>query len=263
MGKKLSIITINYNNAVGLRRTAESICLSNQKNFNIEWIIVDGGSSDDSLGVIKEYKQYIDFWISEKDDGIFDAMNKGLSKVIGEYVIFMNSGDSFVEGLLSPSFIKEIDGDIFYGDIYSLSNNKITYQKQTSYPDFIYMLSRTLCHQSVFMRTVLCKKYPFSTNFTLMGDWIQLFMILKKENPKVLYKAIPICIYDEGGVSNHQADLRKYQRMIFLQENYSSWELQGLSPIIRLRGRKYYLWVVQTLDSWKKQLLIKYISKIC
>lgn len=262
MAKKLSIVTINYNNAVGLQRTANSICTQNTKTDAIEWLVIDGGSTDESLAIIKAYGSNVDYWVSAKDGGIFDAMNKGLQQAIGTYIIFMNSGDSFVEGLLTPSFIHGIQGDIFYGDIYVLLDGKRTYSKQTQYPDFMYMLGRTLCHQSVFMKTALCKKYPFRTDYSLMGDWIQLFTILKQEQPEIVYIPKPICIYDAAGVSNQQTELRKQQRSAFLNTQYAAWELQGLAPIVRFRGRRYYEWVLSSLDRWRRQVVLQWVSRI-
>lgn len=90
---KYTIITINYNNGKELRHTIESVI--NQTYKDVEYIIVDGGSSDDSVEIIKEYADNIDFWVSERDNGVYNAMNKGLSHAHGTYVNFMNSGDSF------------------------------------------------------------------------------------------------------------------------------------------------------------------------
>lgn len=262
MVKKLSIVTINYNNAEGLRSTANSICTQNTKTEDIEWLVIDGGSTDGSLDIINEHRAYIDYWVSERDGGIFDAMNKGLQQASGTYIVFMNAGDCFVEGLLTKSFIQGLQGDIYYGDIYLLLNGKRMYSKQTDYPDFVYMLGRTLCHQSVFMKTALCKKYPFRTDYSIMGDWIQLFSILKKEQPEVVYIPKPICIYDADGLSNKQAELRKQQRSAYLRTQYAAWELQGLKPIVRLRGRDYYEWVLSTLDRWRRQIVLKWVSRL-
>ena len=90
---KLSIITINYNNTKGLRRTIESVACQTSRDY--EFIIIDGGSSDGSVDVIKEYADKIDYWVSEPDGGIYPAMNKGVRSAHGEYCIFMNSGDEF------------------------------------------------------------------------------------------------------------------------------------------------------------------------
>ena len=88
---KLSIITINRNNAAGLRRTIESVVSQTYTEF--EYIIIDGASTDESVDVIKEYADKITFWVSEPDNGIYNAMNKGILKAKGEYLLFLNSGD--------------------------------------------------------------------------------------------------------------------------------------------------------------------------
>ena len=88
---KLSVITINFNNRDGLRKTIESVV--NQTYNDFEYIIIDGGSTDGSVDVIKEYADRIDYWVSEPDKGIYNAMNKGIDVAKGEYCIFMNSGD--------------------------------------------------------------------------------------------------------------------------------------------------------------------------
>ena len=85
----LSIITINYNNCVGLERTIKSVV--NHKQYgNIEYIIIDGGSTDNSLDIIKEYQHYIDYWVSEPDKGIYNAMNKGTRVAHGDYCLYVN-----------------------------------------------------------------------------------------------------------------------------------------------------------------------------
>ena len=89
--KQISIITINYNNASGLEKTIRSVVEQIYNEY--EYIIIDGASSDKSKEVIQEYQRYIDFWCSEKDSGIYNAMNKGIQKASGEYLLFLNSGD--------------------------------------------------------------------------------------------------------------------------------------------------------------------------
>ena len=98
---KLSIITINYNDAKGLRKTFDSI--KNQTCHEFEYIVVDGGSSDGSQSVIEEYEQYISKWVSEPDNGIYNAMNKGAKMSTGDYMLFLNSGDNLFSDLASES----------------------------------------------------------------------------------------------------------------------------------------------------------------
>ena len=89
----LSIVTINYNNKKGLAKTIESV--TNQEFKDFEWIIVDGGSTDESVALIQDNLNHIDYWVSEKDQGIYDAMNKGIKASTRDYILFLNSGDYF------------------------------------------------------------------------------------------------------------------------------------------------------------------------
>ena len=88
---KLSIITVNYNDAKGLERTIKSVISQSYHDF--EFIVIDGGSSDESQDIIQKYERHIDYWVSEPDGGIYQGMNKGLRQAKGDYVNFMNSGD--------------------------------------------------------------------------------------------------------------------------------------------------------------------------
>ncbi|ENB3635744.1 glycosyltransferase, partial [Escherichia coli] len=99
MRKKLSIVTVVYNGERFIENAINSVI--SQKNEQVEYIIVDGGSTDSTLNIIEKYKNKIDIFISEKDKGIYDAMNKGWSKATGEYVAFLNSDDFYQPGLLN------------------------------------------------------------------------------------------------------------------------------------------------------------------
>ena len=94
---KVSVITISYNNAEGLRRTIESVVAQNYSDY--EYIIIDGGSTDNSLQIIESYASHISYWVSEPDKGVYNAMNKGIAQAKGEYLHFLNSGDCYDENL--------------------------------------------------------------------------------------------------------------------------------------------------------------------
>jgi glycosyltransferase involved in cell wall biosynthesis len=113
---KLSIITINYNNADGLQKTIKSVISQTFKNF--EYIIIDGHSSDKSIDVIKENENYFAYWCSEKDRGIYDAQNKGIQKAKGDYLLFLNSGDCLEnEKVLEKVFALTPKEDLLYGEL--------------------------------------------------------------------------------------------------------------------------------------------------
>ena len=111
----LSVITIVYNNVRDIERTMLSVL--NQTYHAIEYIVIDGASTDGTLDIIKQYKNRITKLISEKDKGIYDAMNKGLAIATGDYVIFMNSGDEFyATDTVAKVFASAPDADIYYGE---------------------------------------------------------------------------------------------------------------------------------------------------
>lgn len=263
---KLSVITITRNNRNSLERTLRSIYpLDSNISDQIEHIIIDGDSTDGSLDLIREYSmKYGLTWTSEKDSGIFNAMNKGLEKITGEYVIFMNSGDAFCENILGSNLFNELDRtDVIYGNIYVNNGERLTHVIQTNELDFLYMFGKTICHQSVFMKSTLCKKYKFveDSQFSLMGDWIQLFDMLKNEQLIVKKINKDICVYDANGVSDKVDGLRQQQRLHYLKKYYGSWELNQFNKLSRLRHRDYYKMFVNSLTSHKASVCLNFISK--
>ena len=126
---KLSIITINYNNASGLRKTIESVV--NQTSLEFEYIVIDGASTDGSIEIIKEFKDKITFWVSEPDTGIYNAMNKGIHSAKGKYCQFLNSGDSLVPPNVTESMLFNLpDSGIVIGNMLKkLTSGKIIRDK--------------------------------------------------------------------------------------------------------------------------------------
>ena len=108
--KKLSVITICYNIKDEIRRTCESI--ANQTNHDFEWIVVDGGSTDGTVEILNEYKKHIDVFISEPDKGIYNAMNKGIMQAHGEFLNFMNGGDTFADSNVVADFLNYDTDDV-------------------------------------------------------------------------------------------------------------------------------------------------------
>ena len=260
--KKISVITINYNNKKGLAETIESVVSQPLFPMEIEYILIDGNSNDGSLDLIIQNQQNFEYWVSEKDEGIFHAMNKGLQKATGEYVIFMNSGDVFCPNVLDETLIRNFNSKLVYGNYYEGNSRVNRFYKQTQTIDFAFLLGRTICHQTVFIERNLCAKYPFEYHFNIIGDWIQLFRIMKNENPTVNYIDRAICIYNNEGLSVQQNEKRLEQRKEFLKLNYSEWELETLTKIGRLRTREYYNWIVESVDSYKRSIIIKWLRKV-
>lgn len=170
---KLSIITINYNNAIGLDRTLKSITSLDTNLF--EYIVIDGGSTDNSVDIIKQYAKDIDYWISESDKGIYNAMNKGIKHANGEYLLFINSGDIINNDTDIRTVIEHLSGeDIIYFDILLILDKQGT-QFIKICPDFIdfrYFIKDALPHQSTFIKREKIIEYGYyDESMKIFGDW--------------------------------------------------------------------------------------------
>lgn len=204
---KISIITVNYNNKKGLARTIESVL---QQTFtNIEYIVIDGASTDGSVDIIKENKERITYWVSEKDGGIYDAMNKGILQATGNYCLFLNSGDFFInKDVLTKLFldVMECEEDILIGRQKFISNSgKISKSPiiKVAELDMQYFISSTLPHQATFIkRDLLFKCGLYNENYRIVADWV--FWIEAIVKNKCTVKVIPhyISYMEQGGVSN-------------------------------------------------------------
>lgn len=167
---QLSIITINYNNKNGLLRTIESVEAQTFRDF--EWIIIDGASSDGSKDLIEKKSAQFSYWCSERDNGVYHAMNKGIVKAKGTFVLFLNSGDRLHDkDVLIKVFSKQYTSDIIYGDCYSIYKNKIEENKQPELITLSTISNRTIAHQSSFIRTSLFEKNLYDESFRIAADW--------------------------------------------------------------------------------------------
>lgn len=170
---KLSIISINRNNATGLRKTIESVVTQTYTDF--EYIVIDGASTDESVNIIKEFADKIDYWVSEPDKGIYNAMNKGILKAKGEYLLFLNSGDWLVDEQVVSDFCNcNLNQDVVCGNIYLIENGEIKLAKSPEKEklDFNYLFHGSLLHPASFIRKELFVKYGFyNEQYKIIADW--------------------------------------------------------------------------------------------
>ena len=163
---RYSVITINYNNKDGLRSTIESVISQTFTDF--EYIIIDGGSTDGSVDIIKENARHLAFWVSEPDKGIYNAMNKGTIHAAGDYLIFMNSGDCF-HSSNALSEARDYTEDIICGKILrGNSTNPCGHNKPTI--TMVDLIRDTLPHQAMFIKKDLLVKHPYDENFKIYSD---------------------------------------------------------------------------------------------
>ena len=208
MQKTLTIVTINYNNKEGLIKTINSVIA--QTFTDVEYIIVDGDSTDGSKEVLEEYKAHIDFSSSEKDNGVYHAMNKGIAKATGEYILFLNSGDYLIAPeTLQQVFSNNFSQDILYGDLE-------TEQRKLIYPDsldFFYFFKQSLGHPASFIKKKLFDKYGYyNEKNKIVSDW--QFFLETIIMHKVTYKHInqAISFFDTTGMSTNPDNFSKLNK---------------------------------------------------
>ncbi len=199
---KLSIVTINYNNLSGLKKTIGNVLQQSFKDY--EWIVVDGGSTDGSRELIGQHQDRFAFWCSEPDKGIYNAINKGLAHATGDYVQFLNSGDWLYENTTLEKVFAQIDGryDICYGDIIHVNDGGKT--KKITYPDelgFLFFPYNNICHQATFYRRSLFDNNPYDESFSIVSDWAMNLKLLF-EGRTFKHLDLFVVYYDNQGRSS-------------------------------------------------------------
>lgn len=195
----LSIITINFNDAEGLRKTMDSVFGQTFKDY--EFLIIDGGSNDNSLDYIKQEALRITYWVSENDDGVFNAQNKGIKIAKGDYLLFLNSGDILNgnDALKDFTSHKNFQGDIIYGDYKFDQGEKVYAGDLTMY----YFMKTSLPHQStLFKRTVFDQMGYYDEKYRIAADrafYIKCFVSGQFKFQHIKYL---LTVFDLSGLSN-------------------------------------------------------------
>ncbi len=213
---KYSIITINLNNANGLKETIDSVV--NQTYHNYEFLIIDGGSIDNSISIIKLYKDKIDYWVSEPDNGIFNAMNKGIKASHGEYLIFMNSGDCFKNGKVLEESLPYLGADFVIGQIESKDKHKIL-NYELSDISMMTFYKGAIPHQATFHKRSLFENSQYDENLKISSDWKFFFQKIIFENASYSLEPFIICSFDTHGISNTNSTLAAEERNQIISES--------------------------------------------
>ena len=197
--RKVSVITVTLNTVSVLEKTIRSVL--EQDHVSIEYIIIDGGSMDGSANVIRKYEEKIHFWISEPDKGVYDAMNKGLAKATGDWVGFMNAGDTFYDSHTVSSVFDPDPGDagVIYGDTIADYSYRRIYKKAGAAEQL--WKGMVMCHQSVFIRTALVKPEGFDPDYKIGSDY-DMILRLYLEGRHFKYVHRPVSVIDTKGISN-------------------------------------------------------------
>lgn len=234
----ITVVTVVFNDVQHIEDTILSVV--NQTYPNIEYIIIDGGSTDGTVDIIKKYEERIAYWVSEPDKGIYDAMNKGLSKATGEWVNFMNSGDCFVDfGILGRllSFLRLDKVSIYGSTIYVRQNVE---QLEMAYPVSFIPRNMPTSHQAFFIKTRDAKLVGFDMSYRYAADYNMVHTLYKKNGQNSFMNVlIPVVKYEANeGVSalNSNEVFGETLRIRSLSTRWL-WDLMKYE-IKKLMGRK-------------------------
>lgn len=214
---KLTIVTIVFNNVTEIETTILSVL--QQKFRNIEYIIIDGGSTDGTVEIIKKYSSFITYWISESDDGIYNAMNKGIKIATGEWIMFLNAGDylyshNTLESIFQTSY-KNVD--VIYGDICFVYPNAEKIKKSDkNLSNFHRYLP--IFHPSTFVKTSIMKRYMYDENYKIAADYKFLYSLYRN---KYVFQKVDIIVsyFDINGISNKN-------KLLAMKENFKVRSLE-------------------------------------
>lgn len=230
---RLSIITINKNNAQGLDRTLKSVW-EEQTFKDFEHIVIDGASSDKSVNIIKKYEQKLAYWISEPDKGIYNAMNKGITKSKGDYLLFLNSGDWLENNILAHVFEEDFSEDIIYADLYYYrSVNDIELSTYPNKLTFSFILSHSLGHPSTFIKRELFQDMLYEEKYRIISDWtffVKQILLLNRTTKHLNFATTYFNVYGISSDPNNksliiqeQADFFKNNLPYLISEFYQEY----------------------------------------
>jgi glycosyltransferase involved in cell wall biosynthesis len=252
---KISIITVSFNSAKTIKETIESILI--QDYNNIEYIIIDGGSSDETIDIVKSYSEKISYFISEKDNGIYDAMNKGIKAATGDIIGILNSDDfypnSFVLSNVARSFEK-YNCDAVYGDLVYVKAKDTTqikrYWQAGNYNTSKIKNGWMLPHPTFFVKKVMYDRYGlYNTDLKSAADYEMILKLLYKENISVQYIPMILVKMRMGGASNSTF----LNRIRANKEDGLAWTKNQLNKPMFVRIKKPLQKVIQFFKKPKNE----------
>ena len=259
---KYSIITINYNNCDGLHKTIESVISQSYKDY--EFIVIDGGSTDGSREIIEHYSNSINYWMSEPDKGIYNAMNKGIRQAKGDYLNFLNSGDAFYDSDVLASVDKELgDYDIIIGKEFH-QDPKTGESATTFLPTRLSMVTFVvsyLPHQSGFIKRTLFNDSLYDENLRIVGDWKFYMQQIVCNERTVKLTDLIVSRREQGGISNANSTLNTEERLKVLHEILPPGVIKDYDSLAKLDKTSLYK-LLNICDSNKSRKWLIYCIKL-
>ena len=260
---KISVITICFNAEKTLEETILSVI--NQTYDNIEYIIIDGASKDNTMDIVNKYRNRISIVISEPDKGIYDAMNKGIKLASGDWINFMNAGDSFAGEDVVEKYISQIDPltDIAYGDANMFFHSSVIVWK--AFPIHCMKERMPFCHQTVFVRAKYHKENPFDISYRLAGDYNFFYKSYYEKHVNFQHIALIVANFDasDGLSTVISLRLKENARLKGTEKNVYWYIKYYISILVHYIKQFIKLFLPQSLINRKKQKKLDQYSNNC
>lgn len=277
----LSIITINRNNASGLEKTLKSVASQTCKDF--EHIIIDGASTDNSVEIIEEYAKQSQLsnlktphsikWVSEKDNGIYNAMNKGIKMASGEYIEILNSGDCLASDDVVEKMFRALNEndfpEILYGNMIKVApDGKIVGKSGYTEYSLRQFYSSTLNHDCAYIKRSLFDDYGFyDENLKIASDWKWYLQAIGLGQVKPFYVDIDVTLFDSNGISERNLNLLNAERRKVLEEvvppailwdyDHHAFEIEQMNRLRRRHLYKFVYFIERSLFKLEKWRILK------
>ncbi len=252
----ISIITVTFNDKANLLKTLKS--LKGQTYNRVEFIVIDGGSSDGTVELIRENANIISRWISERDQGIYDAMNKGIALAGGDYINFLNAGDYYCDEKVIAALFDDAgiyEADVVYGDHYIYNPLKTGHENYLeaytfSKGNLLKWGTRVVCHQAFFVKRSLAPRFDTNYRFKAELNW---YFDIVEQNPHltVVHKKIPVVYYATGGMAYRYFWKNQKEYYNLIRKRY------GFKSVIKYKHYRKIAYGLTFRYEWLKKLIPK------
>jgi glycosyltransferase involved in cell wall biosynthesis len=239
----MSVVTVVYNGQENLEQTINSVL--DQTYDNIEYIIIDGGSKDGTIDIIKRYEDKIDYWVSEPDGGIYSAMNKGTSLCSGDYVSFLPADDWYNKNTIElvVNSIQNSNADYLFGNVNMYEQNAILYVSKGILDQ--YKFDIPFNHQSLFVKTKYLLMYPFDLKYKVIADYDFIVKLIRKQL-SYIYIDETIANFRLGGISS-TTNMTKEKLALYYSHFGIMYAVYNYSIIIKSRLIRFFIRTVRFL----------------
>ncbi len=239
---KISVVTVCYNAADLIESTIKSVL--DQTYPNIEYIVIDGGSTDGTVDIILKYSDKISYWTSEPDNGIYDAMNKGIKAATGDYINFLNAGDRFSNKEVLDKIAPKLSGQSIVSGAwrrcYKTGASKLAYPQRPE----VLKVEMPICHQATFVKLTYHKKHPFDSSYLLSADYDFFYKAWRGGETFYMTNDVIVDFLEGEGVSTHNISLS-------VKERERAWEGEK-NLMYRRLALRYQIIRIKTVKFLKK-----------